>query len=274
MLNLTVRRSGVNEGIIRQVQPSAGCVPFFFSSRRRHTRFDCDWSSDVCSSDLTPQVVDGGVVRDLEEPVRELALRGLVAVETAERLHEGVLSQVLGQRPVAHHTGDEVEHRTLEAVDQLPVSALGTAERVLDELFVGRLHWSSQRRCHPTGFTTGRPARPRRPRTCARCSIGWRRATTCSTTFSRQAFTAAGVPMPSICWPPSRGPSISTSAPERSTWRAWSVRALPARGSQAPTSRSPCWPRATPSSLRPRYRSGPWPPTRSGCRSPPARFAG
>src|SRR5205085_5101358 len=24
-----------------------------FSSRRRHTRFDCDWSSDVCSSDLT-----------------------------------------------------------------------------------------------------------------------------------------------------------------------------------------------------------------------------
>src|SRR2546430_9406389 len=24
----------------------------FFSSRRRHTRFDCDWSSDVCSSDL------------------------------------------------------------------------------------------------------------------------------------------------------------------------------------------------------------------------------
>src|SRR5688572_32513231 len=25
---------------------------FFISSRRRHTRFDCDWSSDVCSSDL------------------------------------------------------------------------------------------------------------------------------------------------------------------------------------------------------------------------------
>src|SRR2546430_2115380 len=30
-----------------------GLVPAsnFFSSRRRHTRFDCDWSSDVCSSD-------------------------------------------------------------------------------------------------------------------------------------------------------------------------------------------------------------------------------
>src|SRR5260370_6006643 len=25
---------------------------FFFSSRRRHTRFKCDWSSNVCSSDL------------------------------------------------------------------------------------------------------------------------------------------------------------------------------------------------------------------------------
>src|SRR2546430_15029087 len=29
-----------------------GWLLFFFSSRRRHTRFDCDWSSDVCSSDL------------------------------------------------------------------------------------------------------------------------------------------------------------------------------------------------------------------------------
>src|SRR2546427_13284771 len=29
---------------------------FFFSSRRRHTRFDCDWSSDVCSSDLALEV--------------------------------------------------------------------------------------------------------------------------------------------------------------------------------------------------------------------------
>src|SRR5882762_3956071 len=27
-------------------------ILFFFSSRRRHTRFKCDWSSDVCSSDL------------------------------------------------------------------------------------------------------------------------------------------------------------------------------------------------------------------------------
>src|SRR5260370_609602 len=30
---------------------------FFFSSRRRHTRFKCDWSSDVCSSDLGSKVL-------------------------------------------------------------------------------------------------------------------------------------------------------------------------------------------------------------------------
>src|SRR5690606_40670017 len=29
-------------------------LQFFFSSRRRHTRFSRDWSSDVCSSDLQP----------------------------------------------------------------------------------------------------------------------------------------------------------------------------------------------------------------------------
>src|SRR5256885_2665511 len=35
------------------------CVVFFFSSRRRHTRLQGDWSSDVCSSDLTDEGVLG-----------------------------------------------------------------------------------------------------------------------------------------------------------------------------------------------------------------------
>src|SRR5260221_10922365 len=34
-------------GVLAQTRGS-----FFFSSRRRHTRSLCDWSSDVCSSDL------------------------------------------------------------------------------------------------------------------------------------------------------------------------------------------------------------------------------
>src|SRR5688572_176740 len=44
-----------------------GSLCFFFSSRRRHTRFDCDWSSDVCSSDLHRAEVDelAGLVDEL-----------------------------------------------------------------------------------------------------------------------------------------------------------------------------------------------------------------
>src|SRR2546421_1477782 len=44
---------------------------FFFSSRRRHTRSDRDWSSDVCSSDLS--------AASFQEPTRVLtdaAIRG------------------------------------------------------------------------------------------------------------------------------------------------------------------------------------------------------
>src|SRR3989440_583311 len=32
-------------------EETSRCIFFFFSSRRRHTRSDRDWSSDVCSSD-------------------------------------------------------------------------------------------------------------------------------------------------------------------------------------------------------------------------------
>src|SRR5690606_39702943 len=40
---------------------------FFFSSRRRHTRFSRDWSSDVCSSDLVRQKID---LRESPSPFR------------------------------------------------------------------------------------------------------------------------------------------------------------------------------------------------------------
>src|SRR2546430_3760710 len=39
---------------------------FFFSSRRRHTRFDCDWSSDVCSSDLRLPATDDPIATRVE----------------------------------------------------------------------------------------------------------------------------------------------------------------------------------------------------------------
>src|SRR5438034_3739890 len=58
---------------------------FFFSSRRRHTRSLCDWSSDVCSSDLPveePQVVAGRVRAEVGElGPAALALRESVAAQ-------------------------------------------------------------------------------------------------------------------------------------------------------------------------------------------------
>src|SRR6266480_2467790 len=52
---------------------------FFFSSRRRHTRLTCDWSSDVCSSDLW---VGAEIKRDYVPLVREHVKRadGVICV--------------------------------------------------------------------------------------------------------------------------------------------------------------------------------------------------
>src|SRR5207253_6121155 len=73
---------------------------FFFSSRRRHTRWPRDWSSDVCSSDLYAgdQVLPGMLYARLVlspyaharilniDTSAALALPGVVAVFTAETL--------------------------------------------------------------------------------------------------------------------------------------------------------------------------------------------
>src|SRR5713101_8676458 len=50
---------------------------FFFSSRRRHTRLTCDWSSDVCSSDLF------GLER--VEKILRGELRALIGIEDFRR---------------------------------------------------------------------------------------------------------------------------------------------------------------------------------------------
>src|SRR2546430_13660455 len=51
-------------------------VSFFFSSRRRHTRFDCDWSSDVCSSDLFFHPPDMQEALRRSGRARDLVIRG------------------------------------------------------------------------------------------------------------------------------------------------------------------------------------------------------
>src|SRR5260370_11825198 len=79
------------------VRPSS----FFFSSRRRHTRFKCDWSSDVCSSDLAAQgrwtvrPHRGRHVGKTERPLTGASLIGLLVDSSFEQLL---------------YTPDEVDH--------------------------------------------------------------------------------------------------------------------------------------------------------------------
>src|SRR3712207_8432294 len=63
----------------------------FFSSRRRHTRYWRDWSSDVCSSDLLGGHQPPG---DVRQPQRHVVHRGVLAVHGAER----VVDEDVGER--------------------------------------------------------------------------------------------------------------------------------------------------------------------------------
>src|SRR5256885_2516986 len=56
---------------VRYVGSRSCYVVFFFSSRRRHTRLQGDWSSDVCSSDLVGIVVQA-YLRDAEDDLLDL----------------------------------------------------------------------------------------------------------------------------------------------------------------------------------------------------------
>src|SRR3712207_6864204 len=81
---------------------------FFFSSRRRHTRYWRDWSSDVCSSDLEARVhaprrrPDSAVA--LERPTARRRRRD---VERRERDHLGALAR----RDAVQRAGRSEERR-------------------------------------------------------------------------------------------------------------------------------------------------------------------
>src|SRR2546426_9400331 len=57
------------------MRPMFICIFFFFSSRRRHTRLQGDWSSDVCSSDLFLQAVANVLATAIDRARAEEALR-------------------------------------------------------------------------------------------------------------------------------------------------------------------------------------------------------
>src|SRR6266700_7186966 len=68
---------------------------FFFSSRRRHTRFSRDWSSDVCSSDLVSLRLY--LERELRDRLRGHRLIGELDLEgdLYDRV-EGIVGEVAG----------------------------------------------------------------------------------------------------------------------------------------------------------------------------------
>src|SRR2546430_7569555 len=64
------------------------CSVFFFSSRRRHTRFDCDWSSDVCSSEHRTGVEDVPALLLRRPGEEDLGLDEALLEELLDRLAE------------------------------------------------------------------------------------------------------------------------------------------------------------------------------------------
>src|SRR2546421_7488297 len=86
-------------------------VSFFFSSRRRHTRSDRDWSSDVCSSDLyrMPDIANlsrflGGIEDAAAKKTRKVGNIGHPVLRAAgdedgSAAHRSAIDHVDGVRP-------------------------------------------------------------------------------------------------------------------------------------------------------------------------------
>src|SRR6266481_4088798 len=81
---------------------------FFFSSRRRHTRWNCDWSSDVCSSDLlwrTPARIRKNRRERRHARGRHAITQGLLAIghgdSSAARAHAEVARKHAAHDPLA-----------------------------------------------------------------------------------------------------------------------------------------------------------------------------
>src|SRR5262249_56638393 len=91
-------------------------ICFFFPSRRRHTRWVSDWSSDVCSSDLRRALP---ARRDAHAEVGELRHREVEpARRLAQRVHEGVVTAV-AVRARARAPAPGCEHRSEEHTSEL-----------------------------------------------------------------------------------------------------------------------------------------------------------
>src|SRR2546430_3557811 len=98
---------------------------FFFSSRRRHTRFDCDWSSDVCSSDLEPCLCgreedDPAGVSEHEGGMHVLMVEGVLQGEDAGVMARDQLGDLLVKCMQAPRQGVSAGQPNKPALDQPP----------------------------------------------------------------------------------------------------------------------------------------------------------
>src|SRR5215211_690942 len=91
---------------------------FFFSSRRRHTSSLCDWSSDVCSSDL----VGGAVLKGPTEAFMAWAELPASAAGTA-RAYEGLLDGMVADERVEALPALEMDTRMDDAAGRRRVAA-------------------------------------------------------------------------------------------------------------------------------------------------------
>src|SRR5690348_18105419 len=87
---------------------------FFFSSRRRHTRWTGDWSSDVCSSDLQPPVSGDRLVGGAEvllgavlDGAHRLAGPLIVHVDVGAHAGEGLVLLLVRIRSEERRVGKE-----------------------------------------------------------------------------------------------------------------------------------------------------------------------
>src|SRR5690606_8057816 len=113
---------------------------FFFSSRRRHTRFSRDWSSDVCSSDLNnPRYLPGILLQPAPRATADLgeALAGaeiVLAVTPAQTLRfllEAIAGQigpgaplVICAKGIERTTGRLLSEIAAELLPETPVVVL------------------------------------------------------------------------------------------------------------------------------------------------------
>src|SRR5690606_40880969 len=119
---------------------------FFFSSRRRHTRFSRDWSSDVCSSDLVVGAVDLLPDEACDEVMTpeyfihyHLEVVGLVVVDTDPD------AAILGKQ-APEELASRVNHRQPLTVLEVVVVVLAGTLRVVRRIDVNARDASSEER--------------------------------------------------------------------------------------------------------------------------------